>query len=261
MVVLSEATKRDVENQMGIPASRITRVYNAPDPAFFNRANPQGGQEKKLILERYQINYPYLLYVYPPRATQPVIRKDWLDKLGMPAPTTVDAYEYNGFGEPARQTSTVSSTQVFDVQTSRDDLGRITQRIEDWAASGAQHGIEYRYPLLDRRLMEFAYALPPGQFLRGKLNRWIFRYAMDPILPPAVCWNTNKFEQSRVDALGRLLISAFGSIADELAARSAPPSRARYIDMPRLMQDLARARAGETRGLSHRRIALQFLDF
>jgi putative aldouronate transport system substrate-binding protein len=37
-------------------------------------------------------HYPYLLYVYPPRAPQPVIRKDWLEELGMAAPTTVDEY-------------------------------------------------------------------------------------------------------------------------------------------------------------------------
>jgi putative aldouronate transport system substrate-binding protein len=38
-------------------------------------------------------NYPYLLYIYPPRAPQPVIRKDWLDKLGIAPPKTVDEYE------------------------------------------------------------------------------------------------------------------------------------------------------------------------
>jgi putative aldouronate transport system substrate-binding protein len=38
-------------------------------------------------------NYPYLLYIYPPRAPQPVIRKDWLDKLGIAPPQTVDEYE------------------------------------------------------------------------------------------------------------------------------------------------------------------------
>ncbi len=38
-------------------------------------------------------NYPYLLYIYPPRAPQPVIRKDWLDKLGLQPPTTVEEYE------------------------------------------------------------------------------------------------------------------------------------------------------------------------
>jgi putative aldouronate transport system substrate-binding protein len=37
-------------------------------------------------------NYPYLLYIYPPRMPQPVIRKDWLEATGLPAPTTVDEY-------------------------------------------------------------------------------------------------------------------------------------------------------------------------
>ena len=37
-------------------------------------------------------NYPYLLYVFPPRAPQPVIRKDWLEKTGLDKPETVDDY-------------------------------------------------------------------------------------------------------------------------------------------------------------------------
>jgi glycosyltransferase involved in cell wall biosynthesis len=62
VIAVSEATKRDVENEMGVPSSRITRVYNAPDPAFFNRGSVPGGPDQQLILERYQINYPFLLY-------------------------------------------------------------------------------------------------------------------------------------------------------------------------------------------------------
>ena len=38
-------------------------------------------------------NYPYLLYIYPPRAPQPVMRQDWLDELGLEPPTTVEEYE------------------------------------------------------------------------------------------------------------------------------------------------------------------------
>lgn len=37
-------------------------------------------------------NYPFLLYVYPVRGPQPVIRKDWLEKTGLPAPQTVEDY-------------------------------------------------------------------------------------------------------------------------------------------------------------------------
>jgi glycosyltransferase involved in cell wall biosynthesis len=36
-------------------------VYNAPDPGFLNRVTNPGGEQER-ILERYQINYPYLLY-------------------------------------------------------------------------------------------------------------------------------------------------------------------------------------------------------
>ena len=38
-------------------------------------------------------NYPYLLYVYPPRNPQPVIRKSWLEQAGMDAPTTLEGYQ------------------------------------------------------------------------------------------------------------------------------------------------------------------------
>src|SRR5438477_798584 len=61
VIAVSEATKRDIENVLGVPPDRIRRVYNAPDPGFFQRAaNP--GMDQDRILERYQINYPFLLY-------------------------------------------------------------------------------------------------------------------------------------------------------------------------------------------------------
>jgi glycosyltransferase involved in cell wall biosynthesis len=61
VIAVSDSTKRDVETAMGIPSERIRRVYNAPDPGFFNRASNPGSEQER-ILERYQIQYPYLLY-------------------------------------------------------------------------------------------------------------------------------------------------------------------------------------------------------
>lgn len=37
-------------------------------------------------------NYPYLLYVFPARVSEPVVRKDWLEKAGLDKPETVDEY-------------------------------------------------------------------------------------------------------------------------------------------------------------------------
>jgi glycosyltransferase involved in cell wall biosynthesis len=62
VIAVSEATKRDVESILGVPSARIRRVYNAPDPGFFAKASKSGTPPPEQILERYQINYPYLLY-------------------------------------------------------------------------------------------------------------------------------------------------------------------------------------------------------
>jgi RHS repeat-associated protein len=50
--------------------------------------------------------------------------------IGTTLGSTTDTHQYSTFGEPSRQTSAFNTTQLFDVQTTRDNLGRITQRIE-----------------------------------------------------------------------------------------------------------------------------------
>ncbi len=62
IIAVSEATKRDVERQLNVPPDRIRKVYNAPDPGFLNRTSSAGSESQLRIMERYQINYPFLLY-------------------------------------------------------------------------------------------------------------------------------------------------------------------------------------------------------
>jgi glycosyltransferase involved in cell wall biosynthesis len=47
---------------MGVAAQRIRRVYNAPDPGFIECAGVEAEEKRRLIMERYQIQYPFLLY-------------------------------------------------------------------------------------------------------------------------------------------------------------------------------------------------------
>jgi len=58
IMAVSEATRRDVRDTLGIPEDRIRLVYNAPNPEFFLPAKA----DRAHILERYQIHYPFLLY-------------------------------------------------------------------------------------------------------------------------------------------------------------------------------------------------------
>jgi len=73
VMAVSLATCRDVEAVLGIPASRIRVVHNAPDPIFQAPSAPAlasvDGEafghppEIQRVLDRYRIHYPFLLYV------------------------------------------------------------------------------------------------------------------------------------------------------------------------------------------------------
>ncbi len=66
VIAVSEATRRDVHRILGIPADHVRLVYNAPSPEFFSPSYAAGSAsetvERKRIMERYQIQYPFLLY-------------------------------------------------------------------------------------------------------------------------------------------------------------------------------------------------------
>ena len=62
VISVSEATRRDLHDMLGIPFEHVRRVYEAPDPEFLAASGGAGAEEKERILERYQINYPFLLY-------------------------------------------------------------------------------------------------------------------------------------------------------------------------------------------------------
>jgi glycosyltransferase involved in cell wall biosynthesis len=77
VMAVSMATCRDVEAVLGIPMSRMRVVYNAPDPIFQAPNAPAlahgNGEESgypagyppdiQRVLDRYRIQYPFLLYV------------------------------------------------------------------------------------------------------------------------------------------------------------------------------------------------------
>jgi glycosyltransferase involved in cell wall biosynthesis len=62
VIAVSETTKRDLHNLLEIPSSHIRRVYEAPDPGFLLSETSPDVETRRRILERYQINYPFLLY-------------------------------------------------------------------------------------------------------------------------------------------------------------------------------------------------------
>lgn len=70
VIAVSGSTQRDVEQLFNIPSEKITLIYDAPDPRLFpeepDKTPEQLDAERRerhvRFLDRYQIDYPFLLY-------------------------------------------------------------------------------------------------------------------------------------------------------------------------------------------------------
>jgi len=60
VLAVSKATQRDIENLFEIPSGQIAVIENAIDERFLQAGRRE---ERRLVLERYQVNDPFLLYV------------------------------------------------------------------------------------------------------------------------------------------------------------------------------------------------------
>ncbi len=110
-------------------------------------------------------------------------------------------------------------------------IGHLLNRVESWAAAGQMAGVEYRYPLLDKRVVEFALGIPVEQYRKGGIGRFIFRSAVSDILPQDICWGNLKMEPARVAAFEAAQLEAVICWRREFGARTATNP---WIDLPKL---------------------------
>lgn len=95
-------------------------------------------------------------------------------------------------------------------------VSAMAARCAAWANLGDLHGLEYRYPLLDRRILEFGLSLPGEAFLRRGVSRHLFREASAPWLPDSSRLNTNKAEPVNADQLLATVEEIVGSHTSDL---------------------------------------------
>lgn len=71
VLAVSQATRRDVARLFHVPAERIEVVYNSIDDRL---AQANASEEKQPVLERYGVNYPFLLYAGSVKPQKNVVR-------------------------------------------------------------------------------------------------------------------------------------------------------------------------------------------
>ena len=113
----------------------------------------------------------------------------------------------------------------------------LSGRMEREIARGARCGLEHRYPLLDRRLVEFALGRPPEAFC-GPPTRYLMRCALSGLLPSEVCWSEDKSDPAVQAAHNEAFALEMPALRRALLAPEAPLTRAEYVDVPRLLERL-----------------------
>jgi asparagine synthase (glutamine-hydrolysing) len=113
-------------------------------------------------------------------------------------------------------------------------LGHLTQRIEDWATSGARYGLSYSYPLLDKRLLTFCLGLPSHCLYQDGERRALFRRAMKGVLPERVRLKSTKDEPANIALAERLVPEGFCRLFEQMRPRMPNTPIAAYIDIARL---------------------------
>jgi asparagine synthase (glutamine-hydrolysing) len=77
------------------------------------------------------------------------------------------------------------------------ESGVSVSRTELAAWLGADYRIQYLFPFLDRRVVDYALSIPRHLYYKQGLSRYIYRKAFDHILPKELCYNVSKIDIAR----------------------------------------------------------------
>ena len=68
----------------------------------------------------------------------------------------------------------------------------VSQRLEYCSLIARKYGVEYRYPLLDIRLIEFYLSVPTRLKARNGIGRYLIRRTIEGIVPEKIQWRNDK---------------------------------------------------------------------
>jgi hypothetical protein len=76
--------------------------------------------------------------------------------------------------------------------------GHVESRIQSLSQESMGDRVQYVFPLLDRRLVEFAFSIPAQFMFHRGYDRYLYRTAIADLLPETVLWGIHKDEEERI---------------------------------------------------------------
>ena len=108
----------------------------------------------------------------------------------------------------------------------------IPDRLEESYLSTQSYRIAYRFPFFDVKLIEYYYSLNTRFKKNYGYGRWVFRKAMEDLLPKELCWQKRK--EGPVVPYGPYLIQLDEEKFRKLIDESRSQNKYHYIDYEKL---------------------------
>jgi len=125
-----------------------------------------------------------------------------------------------------------NNADVRELQYFRLMHSNIPVRMEETDLIAHQHGIEYRYPFLDVKMVEFFYSLPSEYKYKEGQGRYLFRKAMEGILPDKVRLRIDKVGTTIPNVLARVVKDE--EVFRELIEEGRSNNSYHYVDYDKL---------------------------
>lgn len=101
-----------------------------------------------------------------------------------------------------------------------------------WQSNSAGFSIEVRDPTLDRRLIEFCFAVPDDQYVRNGKGRMLLRRAMKGHMPEEVLWNERRGRQAA--DIGFRVQQNYPELSDVLEQFEKSELVSYYLNVPKM---------------------------
>jgi len=118
----------------------------------------------------------------------------------------------------------------------------LQERCESWAVNGFRHGVEYRYPLLDRRIIEYIMKIPTELLCQANQSRPLMRELGKGLVPEEVRLNSLKRDPAHSAYISRLFREAGNVLVHNAESWKKEPELS-FVDYRLLEEDIQRLRA------------------
>jgi asparagine synthase (glutamine-hydrolysing) len=113
----------------------------------------------------------------------------------------------------------------------------LQERCESWAVTGFRKGVEYRYPLLDKRIIEYLLKVPTELLCKSDLSRPLMRKICEDILPEEVRLNYFKNDPVYWNWMDELFKGSAISFMEEVSEWK-DNEELRFVDFELLEEDI-----------------------